>query len=70
MSVHRVTSRETLRVKEVFTNGFAQTVYRLEDGTELFISYSQDEVEIVRTDPTPLEPHEVMSIVNSTEEDV
>ena len=33
-------------VKEAYTNGFAQRVLKLENGTEISISYGEDEVEI------------------------
>jgi len=37
---------ERQKIIKSFTNGFAQQVYELEDGTKLYINYSQDEIEI------------------------
>ena len=36
-----------MKVVESFTNGFAQKFLKLEDGTQIFISYGEDEIEIV-----------------------
>lgn len=36
-----------LQIKESFTNGFAQKVLVLENGAQIFINYSEDEIEIV-----------------------
>ena len=34
-------------IKKCFTNGFAQTVYELEDGTIIYVSYSQDRIQVM-----------------------
>ena len=36
-----------LRITESFTNGFAQKCLKLENGAQIFISYDEDEIEIV-----------------------
>ena len=34
-------------IKKSFTNGFAQTVYELEDGTIIYVSYHQDRIQVM-----------------------
>ena len=34
-------------IKESYTNGFAQTVYKLEDGSTIYVSYGQDRIQIL-----------------------
>lgn len=46
MSNNMIAERQ--KIIKSFTNGFAQQVYELEDGTKLYINYSQDEIEIER----------------------
>lgn len=66
----KVTSEKTLAVVANFTNGFAQNVIELEDGTVLFINYSGTEVTIKQTTPLNLDnPTEITDIVNATDED-
>lgn len=59
-------SRKQYKVVANFTNGFAQNVLELEDGTLIFISYGGDEVRIEKrellTDPV----NQIPAIVNST----
>ena len=35
-----------IKIKKHYTNGFAQSVYELENGTKLSISYSGDELRV------------------------
>lgn len=35
-----------IKINKHYTNGFAQTVYELENGTKLFISYHGDELRV------------------------
>lgn len=35
-----------IKIKKYYTNGFAQTVYELENGVKLFISYNGDELRV------------------------
>lgn len=67
----KVTSEKTLKVVANFTNGFAQNVIELEDGTVLFISYSGDEVKVQQTVPLDQEnmQAEIAAIVNNSDED-
>lgn len=64
-----VTSTKTLAVVANFTNGFAQNVIELEDGTVLFINYSGKEVTINQTKPMVDVPMEVQATVNAAAED-
>ena len=45
----RITALTTgsYEVKETYTNGFASTVYKLEDGTEIIINYDQTTVTVI-----------------------
>ena len=67
----KVISEKTLAVVANFTNGFAQNVIELEDGTVLFISYSGDQVKVQQTVPLDQEnmQAEIAAIVNSSDED-
>jgi hypothetical protein len=65
----KVISRSTHKVVANFTNGFAQNVIELDDGTVLYISYSGDSVEVVKTEPMTDPSVEVPAIVNATSED-
>lgn len=62
----KVISRSTHQVVANFTNGFAQNVIELDDGTVLYISYSGTEVEVVKTVPMVDPATEVPAIVNAT----
>jgi hypothetical protein len=64
----KVTSTKTLAVVANFTNGFAQNVIELEDGTVLYINYSGTEVTIQQTTPLTDLSVEVPQIVNATDE--
>lgn len=64
----KVVSRTTHQVVANFTNGFAQNVIELDDGTVLYISLGGDSVEIVRTTPLVDPAVEVPAIVNATDE--
>jgi hypothetical protein len=64
----KVVSRSTHKVVAHFTNGFAQNVIELDNGTVLYISYHTTEVEIVETVPMVDPSIEVPAIVNATEE--
>lgn len=35
-----------IKIKKYYTNGFAQTVYELENGAKLYISYNGDELRV------------------------
>ena len=35
-----------IKIKKHYTNGFAQSVYELENGTKLYISYHGDELRV------------------------
>ena len=35
-----------IKIKKYYTNGFAETVYELENGTKLFIGYNGDELRV------------------------
>lgn len=35
-----------IKIKKHYTNGFAQTVYELENGAKLYISYNGDELRL------------------------
>ena len=37
---------QSLAIKDAYTNGFAQQVYELEDGTTIYVSYHQDRIQI------------------------
>ena len=50
-TISRNISSKTLKVTETFTNFFGQTIYKLEDGTQLFIKADDSEIEIVMTEP-------------------
>lgn len=63
----KVIGETTLKVRANFTNGFAENVLELEDGTLLFISYDGSRVTMKKT--IPITPDEIMELVNSTEED-
>lgn len=65
----KVISRSTHQVVANFTNGFAQNVIELDDGTVLYISYSGTEVEVVKTVPMVDPSIEVPAIVNATPEE-
>ena len=67
LSPAKVISRKTLKVEANFTNGFAQNVIALEDGTRLFIDYSGDSVTVEKTEPLN-DPQEITSLVNSIPE--
>lgn len=67
-TINKVTSRKVLKIVRSFTNGFAQQVYELEDGTMLFIDYHETKVEIVATKPLS-NPFELVSLLNSLPED-
>jgi hypothetical protein len=64
-NVNKVISRKTLKVVKSFTNGFAQQVLWLEDGTQLYISFDDTEVEVLQTEPIN-DPQEITDIINST----
>lgn len=62
-------STKELEVVANFTNGFAENVLELSDGTLIFISYGGESVRIVErellTDPAT----QIPAIVNATSED-
>lgn len=62
--INKVTERKTLKVVNSFTNGFAQNVIELEDGTMLMINYGQTEVEVLKTEPLET-PEAVLAHINS-----
>lgn len=35
-----------IKIKKYYTNGFAQTVYELENGAKLYISYNGNELRV------------------------
>ena len=64
----KVTSEKTLAVVANFTNGFAENVIELEDGTVLYISYSGDSVRVQQTTPLQDVALEVQQIVNASDD--
>lgn len=68
LTLSKVIGESTYKVIANFTNGFAQNVIELEDGTVLFISYDGSEVTMKKTMPITTD-EEFMQIINSTEED-
>lgn len=62
-------STKELKVVANFTNGFAEHVLELSDGTLIFISYSQDRVQIVERELIADPSVEVPKIVNATEDE-
>ena len=52
-----------------FTNGFAQNVLELEDGTLILISYSGTEVQIIERELFDNPETQIPALVNATEED-
>lgn len=65
----KVISRSTHKVVANFTNGFAQKVIELDDGTVLYISYGTTEVEVVKTEPLTNPATQIPAIVNATPEE-
>ena len=65
----KVVSEKTLKVTANFTNGFAQNVIELEDGTVLFINYGTTEVTVKKTVPFTDPATEIPALVNATDED-
>jgi len=65
----KTVSTKELAVVASFTNGFAENVLELSDGTLIFISYNSDRVKIVErellTDPAT----QIPALVNSLPED-
>lgn len=68
-NVNKVLSRKTLKVTKSFINGFAQQVLWLEDGTQLYISFDNSEVEVLQTEPMT-DPQQVTDLINATPEEV
>ena len=64
----KVLSRSTHKVVAHFTNGFAQNVIELDDGTVLFINYHTTEVEVVKTQPFTDPAAEIPALINSLPE--
>lgn len=64
----KVTSEKTLAVVANFTNGFAENVIELEDGTVLYISYSGTSVRVQQTTPLQDVAMEVQQIVNASDD--
>lgn len=62
-------STKELSVIANFTNGFAENVLELSDGTLIFISYSGDRVRIIEREILNDMATQVPAIVNATEED-
>lgn len=69
LTTSKVTSRSTHKVVANFTNGFAQNVIELDDGTALYISYDGTEVEVLKTVPMTDPTTEILAIVNASKED-
>ena len=65
----KVISRSTHQVVANFTNGFAQNVIELDDGTVLFINYGTTEVEVLKTEPLTDPATQIPAIVNATPEE-
>lgn len=66
--ISKVISRETLAITESFTNGFAQQVYKLEDGTVLYLDYDRTRIEIVKTEELET-PDDEIRFINSLPDD-
>lgn len=62
-------STKELSVVANFTNGFAENVLELSDGTLIRISYSGDRVEIIERELLET-PEDIMRAVNSIPEEV
>lgn len=64
-------STKELKVMAHFSNGFAETVYELSDGTLIFISYHNDRVRIVErellSEDFTEQAIQIQNIINSTE---
>lgn len=68
-NVNKVIGRKTVKVVKNFTNGFAQHVMWLDDGTQLYIDYNETEVEILQTVPIN-DPQQITDLINATPEEV
>ena len=63
-------STKELAVVANFTNGFAENVIELSDGTLIFISYGTESVRIVERELLDMEdPLAIQRVVNSTQEE-
>lgn len=58
-------STKELAVTANFTNGFAEHVMELTDGTLIYISYNEDRVRIVERELIK-DPQEITNVINST----
>jgi len=66
--VNKVTGRKSVKIVKTFTNGFAQKVYILEDGTYLFVDYPETEITIETTEPIESQ-RELADYINSLPEE-
>jgi hypothetical protein len=66
-TMNKVTDRKMVKIVKSFTNGFAQHVYELADGTMLFIDFNETEIEILTTEQVPMDQE--LSFINSIPED-
>lgn len=71
---NKIRAGKTISTKELavvanFTNGFAENVIELSDGTLIYTSFSGDSVRIVERELLTDVPMQVQNIVNSTPEE-
>lgn len=71
---NKIRAGKTISTKELavvahFTNGFAEDVIELSDGTLIFKSFSGDSVRIVERELIGDDPMAIQNIVNSTPEE-
>lgn len=71
---NKIRAGKTISTKELavvasFTNGFAEHVLELTDGTLIFISYHEDRVKIVERELLGDDPQAIQNVINSTPED-
>lgn len=62
-------STKELEVAAHFSNGFAESVYELSDGTLIFISFNSDRVRIVERELIGDDPMAIQNIINSTNDE-
>lgn len=64
----KTVSTKELAVVANFTNGFAENVIELSDGTLIYIAYSGESVRIVERELIGDDPMAIQNVINSTEE--
>lgn len=71
---NKIRAGKTISTKELavvanFTNGFAENVIELSDGTLIYTSYGGDSVRIVERELIGDDPIAIQNIINSTPEE-